>query len=106
MTLRPTRLCAVSEVDQPPSEEQLMRQRLSVLDAYLRAVEHRGEVMDAVAEAPDREQARRSVAHLLGIAENAASAVLDLRLRSFSQSDVAGARSESERIRDLQDRAH
>ena len=90
---------------QPPSEEQRARLRLAVLDAYLLATERRVEVMEAVAEARDRDEARRSVALLLGITDNAAQGVLDLRLVRFSQNDVAEVRAEREGLRGLLDRA-
>ncbi len=61
---------------QPPSEEQRLRLRLSVLDAYLLAAERRADVIDAVAEARDPEQALRSVADLLGITEQGAALIL------------------------------
>ena len=96
----------MSEVGQPPSEEQKAKLRLAVLDAYLLAAERRSEVMDAVAEAHDPDEARRSVAHLLGITEDAASGVLDLRLVRFSKSEVALHRSESNDIRQRLDRGH
>jgi DNA gyrase/topoisomerase IV subunit A len=90
---------------QPPSEEQRLRLRLSVLDAYLFAAERRADVIDAVVEARDLEKALRSVADLLGITEQAASAVLEARLRTFSQSEVARIRTETGAIRSLLDRA-
>ena len=99
-----TRLCGVSAAGVPPSEEQKRRLRLSVLEAYLLAAERRADVMDVVAEARDQDEARRSVARLLDISEDAASGVLDLRLRRFTQTGVAEVRSESEDIRDLLDR--
>jgi DNA gyrase/topoisomerase IV subunit A len=91
----------VSEVHQPPSEEQLAAQRLSVLDAFLLAVRHRGRVLDAIADARDPDEARRSVAGLLGIEEHtaAAQAVVELRLRSFSQSSVAEVQSERDALK-------
>ena len=90
----------MSEVDQPPSEDQLARLRLAVLNAYLLAAERRNEVMDVVAEARDPEEARRSVAQLLGIPEGAASGVLELRLMRFSKSEVAQHRAEHETIKE------
>lgn len=92
-------------VGQPPSEEQRARLRLDVLDAYLLAAERRAEVMEAVAEARDGDEARRSVARLLGIPDNVALGVLDLRLHRFSQSEVAAVRAEREVVRGLLDRA-
>ena len=84
-----------------------MRLRLEVLEALVLATEHRGDVLDAVAEARDPVEARRSVALLLGIGENspAAQAVVDVRLRLFSQSEIAQLRSEIELIRGRLDRA-
>jgi DNA gyrase/topoisomerase IV subunit A len=95
----------VSEVGQPTSEEQLAKLRLSVLDAFLLAAERRAEVMDAVAEARDPDEARRSIAQLLGITENAADAVLEVRLRRFTQREVADIRAENQDLRGLLDRA-
>jgi hypothetical protein len=75
-------------------------QRLSVLDAVLLAAERRGEVLDAIAEARDQADARRSVAELLGVSENtpAAQAVVELRLHSFSQSALAQVQSERDAL--------
>ena len=91
----------MSEVHQPPSEEQLATQRLAVLDAFLLAVKHRDAVMDAIADARDPDEARKSVAELLSIDEDtaAAQAVVDLRLRSFSQSKVAEVQSERDALK-------
>jgi DNA gyrase/topoisomerase IV subunit A len=91
----------VSEVHQPPSEEQLATQRLSVLDAFLLAAKHRDRVLAAIADARDPDEARRSVAELLGIEEHtaAAQAVVELRLRSFSQSKVAEVQSERDALK-------
>jgi DNA gyrase/topoisomerase IV subunit A len=91
----------VSEVHRPPSEEQLATQRLSVLDAVLLALERRGEVLDAIAEARDRADARRSVAELLGVSENsaAAEAVVELRLHRFNQSALAQVQSERDALK-------
>ena len=90
---------------QPPSEEQRARLRLTVLDAYFLAAERRAEVMEAVAEARDGDEARRSVARLLDITDDAALGVLELRLLRFSQSEMAAARAEREVVRGLLDRA-
>ena len=105
MTPEPEYALPVSEVGQPPSAEQRAKLRLSVLDAFLLAAERRAEVIDAVAEARDSDEARRSIAQLLGITENAADIVLEARLRRFSQSAVAEIRAESQDIRGLLDRA-
>ena len=97
----------MSETGLPPDEEQRRaRLRLSVLDAYLLAADRREEVIDAVAEARDPEEARRSVARLLGITEDAASGVLDLRVRRFSQSEIAQCRDEADQVRNLLGRGH
>jgi len=97
----------VSEVHQPPSEEQPAIQRLAVLDAFLLAVKRRDGVMDAIADARDPDEARSSVAELLGIEADTAAAqvVVDLRLRSFSQSKVAEVQSERVALKSRLDQA-
>jgi DNA gyrase/topoisomerase IV subunit A len=90
----------------PGEEERRARLRLSVLDAYLLAAERRKDVIDAVAEAGNPEEARRSVARLLSIAEDAASGVLDLRVHRFSRSEVAQHRTEATHLRNLLERGH
>ena len=97
----------MSEVHQPPSEEQLAIQRFAVLDAFLLAVKHRDGVMDAIADARDPDEARSSVAELLGIEADTAAAqvVVDLRLRSFSQSKVAEVQSERDALKSRLDQA-
>ena len=91
----------MSEVREPPSEEQLAAQRLSILDAFLLAVRRRDRVLDAIADARDPGEARRSVAELLGIEEHtaAAQAVVELRLRSLSRSNVAEVQSERDALK-------
>ena len=77
---------------------------MAVLDAYLAAAERRDELMGVVADARDSDEACRAVALLLGITERAARDVLDMRLRRFSQSEVADVRSEHQDIRGVLDR--
>lgn len=91
----------MSELHQPPSEEQLATQRLAVLDAVLLAAERRGEVLDAIAGARDRANARRLVAELLGVSEDtaAAEAVVELRLHRFSQSGIAEVQAERDALK-------
>jgi ATP-dependent Clp protease ATP-binding subunit ClpA len=89
----------------PPPEQatQTMRLRLSVMDAYVLAVDQRDEVMHAVGQARDRDEARKSLARLLGITEQQASEVLEMRLARFNQSDVAEIRTEHKSISDRLD---
>ncbi|TML53197.1 MAG: hypothetical protein E6G16_04965 [Actinobacteria bacterium] len=95
----------MSDAGLPPGEEQRrMRLRLSILEASVLAAERREEVIEAVAEAADPKETRRSVAQLLGITEDDASGVLDLRVRHFSQANVAQHRNEAEVLRDLLER--
>ena len=91
----------MSEVHQPPSEEQRATQRLAVMDAVLLAAERRGEVLDAIAAARDLADARRSVAELLSVSEDtgAAEAVVELRLHRFSQSAIAEVQAERDAIK-------
>jgi ATP-dependent Clp protease ATP-binding subunit ClpA len=89
-----------AEPGRPEQREHAMRLRLSVMDAYVLAGERRDEVMHAVAEARDRDEARKSLVRLLGITDEQVSAVLEMRLIGFNQSDVAYIRSERELIRE------
>jgi DNA gyrase/topoisomerase IV subunit A len=98
----------VSQFREPLNEEQQqarLKARLSVLNAYLLAAERRAEVMDVAAEAGDADEARRSIAQLLDITEDAADAVLEVRLCRFNQSAVAEIRAENQHLRGLLDRA-
>lgn len=81
-----------------PHEEQLERQ-LAVLDAVLLAASRREEVLAAVAGARDADEARQSIAHLLDVTNDAALAVVEVRLVRFSQREVARLAAERELIR-------
>jgi hypothetical protein len=89
----------MSDFAQRPSQEELMRRRLVLLDAYELAAKRRADVMDAVGNARDCDEARRSLASLLGVTEEAASLVLRMPLSRFSRRDVERDRAEGEAIR-------
>ena len=91
----------------PGARDDRLRARLAVLEAVSLAAERRWDILDAIAEARDPDQARRAVAAILGIEKDsaAAEAVIELRLRRLSQSEIAGVRGEADSIREaLQDR--
>jgi DNA gyrase/topoisomerase IV subunit A len=91
----------VSGAHEPPTDR--LSARLAVVEAVILATERREEILDAIAEAHDPEEARRVVAAILGIGKDtaAAEAVIELRLRRFSRSQVAEVRGEAESIREV-----
>jgi DNA gyrase/topoisomerase IV subunit A len=82
----------------PLSEREMAERRLSLLDAYLVAVERKEEVMGIVADAEDPESAGRAVADLLLVTETNAAGVLDLRLTRFTQREVVSLQRERDSI--------
>jgi DNA gyrase/topoisomerase IV subunit A len=82
---------------QPPSDEARrtqMQKRLAVLDAYVATLERKGEVMETVGEAGDRDEAVRAIGALLSISPPNSEAVLDLRLTRFTREDAQMIRAE------------
>jgi DNA gyrase/topoisomerase IV subunit A len=94
----------VSGAGQQPMEEERMRRRLVVLDAYLRAAKRREEVMDVISDAPDREEARQLVARLLGVTEVGAQSVLGMRLHQLTKGEVAENQAEYQSLEESLDR--
>jgi DNA gyrase/topoisomerase IV subunit A len=94
----------VSGAGQQPREDEGMRRRLVVLDAYLRAAKRREEVMDVISDAPDRGEARQLVARLLGVTEVGAESVLGIDLHQFTKGEVAGAQAEYQSLEESLDR--
>ena len=94
-----TRLCLCQRYINRRAKSSWPHSGSPVLDAFLLAARHRDRVLDAIADARDPDEARRSVAELLGIEEHTAAAVVELRLRSFSQSKVAEVQSERDALK-------
>jgi DNA gyrase/topoisomerase IV subunit A len=88
--------------DEPSREQQ--EARVAILDAYLLAAGRRQEVIDIAAESESPEDARHSVAQLLDVSEDAASAVLELRLLRFTKTEQTTLRVERDSIRGRLDR--
>ncbi|WP_345045172.1 DNA gyrase subunit A [Georgenia daeguensis] len=59
--------------------------RLRILKAVSAAVERRNEVLDAVAQSADTDEARGRLAVLMNIDEDAAEAVISMQFRRLSQ---------------------
>jgi hypothetical protein len=67
-----------------PEPDRSAFAQLEIYDAVLSAFEHRSEVLDAIASAPDRDTAVRRVRDLLAISPVQAGAVVDLPLHRFT----------------------
>jgi DNA gyrase/topoisomerase IV subunit A len=83
--------------DEPSREQQ--ETRVAILDAYLLAAARRQEVIDTAAESESPEDARHAMAQLLDVGEDAASAVLELRLLRFTKTEQTTLRVERDSIR-------
>jgi DNA gyrase/topoisomerase IV subunit A len=88
--------------DEPSREQQ--EARVAILDACLLEAGRRQEVLDIAAESESPEEARHAVAQLLDVSEDAASAVLELRLLRFTKTEQTALRVERDLIRDRLDR--
>lgn len=58
--------------------------QLEIYEGLLRAFDHRTEVLEAIAAAPDREAAVRELRELLAVTHLQASAILDTQLHRFA----------------------
>jgi DNA-directed RNA polymerase specialized sigma24 family protein len=58
--------------------------QLEIYEGLLSAFKRRAEVLDLVAESPDRETSVRRLRELLGLTQAQAAAVLDLQLHRFT----------------------
>jgi DNA gyrase/topoisomerase IV subunit A len=74
--------------------------RLRILRAVSAAAERRNEVLDAVANSDDTDEARGRLAVLLNIDEDAAEAVISMQFRRLSRQERASLATE---IQDLVD---
>ncbi len=72
--------------------------RRALLDNLVSALERRHEVLDAIVESTDRDDARRGVQRLLGIPEEHAEAVLNLQLWRLNRQDLRRMRAELEDV--------
>jgi DNA gyrase/topoisomerase IV subunit A len=88
--------------DEPSREQQ--EARVAILDAYLLAAGRRQEVFDIAAESESPHDARHALAQLLDVSEDAASAVLELRLLRFTKTEQTTLRVERDSIRGRLDR--
>lgn len=60
-------------------------ERLEYLDAFAAAIDRRTEVFEAIAASPSADDARTTIADLLGISDSGAVAVLDLQWRRLAE---------------------
>lgn len=70
-------------------EDRERRHRLELLDAAVAAMDRRDEVLQAIADAEDADEALSRVRELLGISEGAAHGVLNLQWRRLTRLDRA-----------------
>lgn len=73
-------------------------ERFQIVEALLRGIEQRDEILAAVSASPSREEARGAVASMLDVRDLDAEAVLDLRVARFTRDEVEALRAEREQL--------
>jgi ATP-dependent Clp protease ATP-binding subunit ClpA len=76
------------------------KRRLAVVEARLAAWEHRAELIEIAAAAADGKEAEALVAQRLGLTDELARDVLNMRLQQFDTQHVRGLRQERESLRE------
>lgn len=87
---------ANGEQDDP--QLALRKRRLIILDALVKAVDRRAEVLAVIFEAVDDSTAREQIAALLAVPEIGATAILELQLRRLSQHGAQRIRGERDEL--------
>lgn len=77
------------------------RARLDVLEAIVLAGDRRSEVLSAISETDDSDEACAAIGELLDISAAGAAAVLDMQLRRFSREELQGLRSQRDELREI-----
>ena len=80
-------------------DERPTREQLVMVDATVRALDRRDEVLHVMEDSEDEDEARRRVGQLLGVDELGSRVVLDMQLRSFTRSRRRIMASHAEELR-------
>lgn len=75
--------------------------RLVVLDAVVKALDRRAEVLEAVSRSESTDAARCELMRLLDVTQVGADAVLELQVRRYSQWEVRRVRAERDEAQAL-----
>lgn len=79
--------------------ELKMKQELMIIEALAQAIDRRDEVFYAIEDSENMVEARRRVAHLLGVEEMYSQAVLDMQARRFTRDQRQALASRVEELR-------
>ena len=80
-------------------DERRIRDQLMVVDALVRAIDHRDEVFRVIEDSEDADEAIRRVGQLLGVGELGSRVVLDLQFRRLTRDQRRALASEAEELR-------
>jgi len=83
--------------DEPPRASD--EARLIVLDAIVKALDRRVEVLDLVVASENADTARRKLIRLLDTTDSGANAILELSVRRYTQGEVQRIRAERDAAR-------
>lgn len=88
-----------------PALLDALRERLSIMEVLVLALDRRRELTDAIAAADDALTARAAVADLMGISTDSAHWIIDMQLRRFARSEAEKIRQEHAELRSILARA-
>ena len=80
-------------------DERRIRDHLMIVDALVRAVDRRDEVLQMIEDSEDEDEARRRVGQLLGVGELGSRAVLDMQVRRLTRDHRQRLAVEAEELR-------
>ena len=72
-----------------------------IVDALIRAMDRRDEVVQVIEDSEDVDEARRRVGQLLGVGELGSRAVLDLQARRLTRDQRRAIASRAEELRSM-----
>lgn len=78
------------------SKASRIEERLHIINALVWAVEHRSEVIESVYASDDTQTARKALMAKFHLTEEQAQAIMDMRLRAFTEKERKKLKEEQE----------
>lgn len=80
------------------SKASIIEERLHIINALVWAVEHRSEVIESVYASADMQAARKALMAKFHFTEEQAQAIMDMRLRAFTEKERKKLKEEQEAL--------